>query len=675
MRALERIDYFGGPDDPRRFAARRDLRPLLHTGLALGVCAIALLVLRSQPAAAALLFEAELPASPFFVPTHFWLLYLAGPIAVLSGVTLLLAPGCLLVASSGQARGTEELLLKGFVASAALHFTATTLWKTFLGPLPANVFVSWVLIASALAWGVALRSGTERTDTTPKPVRPILGQRLVLPGLLALLPLLLLAPLFYWQDLTGDGAEMLYMAQSLETFSIPRFTEPLSAVTLGSGMLFQPIAASWLTGLFGTNPAAVRFLMVLFLPLVFAAVVLLVEYASPRRLTKGELMAVAVGLLVFAVTLGLNASYNPYATDLASPAGAAFPTILMMLATIYFWWTKQWGWFLSVVGLGFMCRPTELVLLIALGFVGAVFNRSNRAALLAVAAGILVGVGLHLVLGVLPGGTSATAPRSPLLRYEYIRLWDPRQLAMVVVGAGIVPVAALGLLRRWDLDTRALVGVWVLTLAAVYVPAQYAMHHLAFSMVLLMAVFWRTVLHCRHPFWVPVSITGAALTLVLALPQGAPLTRVYSQLGRTIYQTVGDVGGTFEERRVAVRAARNLQELFPGQEGREDSEFRGNWLALAYYATNERTAQTNYELRSPADGSEGELLTRDEFASVYVLDRAQWEDDRFGSFPTTFRSPVFAVPRTRMFHFVGGPAGDYDVYLGSVPYLWRLTSQ
>jgi len=110
-------------------AAPSSQRTVVTAGTMLVVCLLLSVSLRSVLVRVSDLYPAELPASPYFIVEHFGLLYLVLPVSVLALLLVILAPGLLLVLAYGNATSVEELVLKGFGASFAVHFVTLSLLK------------------------------------------------------------------------------------------------------------------------------------------------------------------------------------------------------------------------------------------------------------------------------------------------------------------------------------------------------------------------------------------------------------------------------------------------------------------------------------------------------------------------------------------------------------------
>jgi len=517
-------------------------RAVAALGLALAVSGVVVAGFREVIPQISALYPQALPEQPYFVPAHAGLLYLAMPLAVLAALALLLAPGIFLVLAGGRCERLGDLMLKGFGGAFLVHLLASSTVKGLSGtPLTSGTFLAIALATGALAWGV-LAIRVWRGTVLPWPLAEPTDRRR-LSWLLAIpaLTVVLLLPVIFWQDLNEDGFEALEIGRSLATHLLPRFPFQPEFMGLGNGMITMAYPVHWFLMLFGPVEAAARLPLALYLPVLFAGLVALIEWRSPRRLRPVEEAVLVLGLAVYVVTMGYSASYDSYFADIAAPTTFDTLTVLCMVGAAYFLWTGQRAWFLLFAVLGYLARPTGLLFLALLGLGVAVSTRENlRSRLVQVGAAI----GLCLVLFVayekvyVPWASAGAGVGYPtgsiLARLQYLRLDDASRLVYAIVPAGILPALSLFGFRWHDPVGRSLAVVSVVYFLFFYVQAFIALHHFVPVMILPLVVFWRLVLRRQVSWWpVGTAAVSAALALWASLPHHFAVDRTMREIGRT----------------------------------------------------------------------------------------------------------------------------------------------
>jgi len=643
----------------------------LRLAVLLATSGVVLWILRSTVDETTRLFFDTVPSSPYFVPGHFVLLYLKIPAVVFASIVLLLAPGCCLALAARPGMRFFETLVKGFAISTVAHIVTTALVKLAIGPVSPGLFLAWLYGFGVVSWGLLYRIAPAG-DTHPAWSR----SRLIVSAVLCVAATILFLPMIFWQELTGDGAEMLFAAQSMSEFILPRWPSDLAVSTLGKGMLFQPIVPNWFVLLFGPIEPAIRLPLVLFLPVLLAALVLVIEHGVPRPLRPSELWCVASFLGVFVAALVFNATYSLYGTDPASPGGMEYATVLGIFGTIYFLWSREWVWFAAFVTMGHFSRPTELLFLLAVGVAAWMFCRPRARTLIPVAVAI---ISWFVFSGILSATYLAEAlaitggAQNPLNQYSFVQFWDPQRLLMIAAGGGLLPIMSVVAFRWQDLDTRVLSVAWALTFLAFYLPAAYAVHHLAPVMVLPIAIFWRTALRGELRALVPVSLAVAAVALMLTIPAGPHIVRHQRAAARSIQNEVGDVDGSYEDRREAVLAASMMSDLFPAGVWDAATELSPEPLALVYYAQRRDPAAPTYyfvrRLDDPLPNREPDATGR---ALLYVVDREAWEKDRFGTYSLDWRSSLYSLGPATLFVPAAVERKNYHFAPAHLPLFGRL---
>lgn len=629
------------------------------------------------------LFPNQLPPNPYFVPEHGLLLYLGTGTMVAASVVMLLTPGIFLVLAAGGERRIGAFVLKSFGAAYALRVLAhAAVLGTVAERLTINRFAAIELALDVplalLAIWRASRGRVQWPLSAPEDRR-----RLAVAVLMPAVLVTLLLPLFFWQDLTSDGMEALEIGYSLTFNSWPRFPNSLGVGSVAAGMTAMAPPVHWFVQLIGPIEAAARLPFALYLPVLYAVLVELIEWNAPRRLRLGEEGVLVLALATYTVAMSFNSTYDPYSADIASP-GTAFETLtaVCIAATILYVWQQKLIWLLLFVVIGMLSRPTELVTLMALAVGVVLTGREGRAAQLryigyGVAAGIAVLL-LHDVVWVKYVAGINAHSLGQIQRWRYLTFTDATRLLYAAIPGGVLPFLSLALWRWQDRESRHLTIVSVLYFVMFYVQAFVAMHHFVPVMLLPIVVFWRTTMRAGHVWPVPLAAAVTAVSLWLSLPRRFGVDRTARQVGcRTAYLAGGDYMESWAAHRATQRARRGLEMLF----NVEESAFpeRDLWLApgpIHYYAAQCRTdpATAQYVVlpeTSPAPRGAVRVAGNEEI-SVYVRDTTAWQRDLHNPPPTDWRSPLFATRRETLHRSVGAARGNYDVDMSKVPLLWRF---
>lgn len=659
---------------------RRDLAALGG----LFVAAVSLLVaLRDAPQRAQALFAEALPAQPYFVPGDFLQLYVMLPLAVVAAVVVMLAPGVFLVMAAGGTRDLAQLVIKGTIAASLVHAGSFSLLKLFVGQPSRGAFTGLLCGAGLAAWLVlAWRQSRGRAAGLAGAAddRRRLAWLFTMPAAITVL----LLPVLVWQDLNPDGLEALTTGRSLGELILPRMPTGRLA-GLGLGMVTMAFPIHWFIACFGLVDAAARLPVVIYLPLLFAAILALAELGAGRRLSRLEEGVLALTLAVFLVTMTYSDTYHLYSADLASPANIDILATALMVITLLFLFGGETGWFLLAALLTYFTRPTALPLL---GFTFiAVFlcAREGRHGLLlrvgaAVALCLVAGLLFDRVLPLLTGAGFAQDAASLGGRIRFLRFDDVRRVLFVVIPCGILPAAALGLWKRQDSVARVVTLVAVQYFLFFYVLAFVALHHFAPAMILPLAVYWRVALAQPRRAWLTgAAYAAGALALWLSLPRSFAVDRSIRTIGRQTVWRVGNYRGSYDEYRAAFDHKNLLDTLFlPFNLNPDPARLRlGTPWAQIHYSHHPAQPDdlTNYlgQPRGERPPAGYTLVASDSAVALYVRDLERWQLERTTPPSTAFRAPVYDIPRETLFSFWGRRAGGKYIDVKAV--LFRLAGR
>lgn len=660
----------------------RSKRLVLKVGVLVGASIALLICCSGVIAAVENLYIETLPDHPYLVLQHALILYLGMPLVALAAVVVIFAPGVILVSLYGKSVGTCELLVKGFAVSFAVLFTVHSV-VTLLSPWPITPSMHAVIIYSSaiLAWAIMVVRWSKGLWKVPDTLTPVDGRRLLwLVGSVVVTAQVLL-PIIFWQDFNPDGLEAYSIGRSLTHHVLPRL--PAGNVAgLGIGIITPAFPIHWFLALFGPVDAAARLPILLSVPLLIASIFALIEWQAGRALRPVEEAVLVLGTAVFVVALAYNGTYHMYSADLAAPGTVDILAVSWLLGMIYAVVAKELRWLIVFSVLAHFARPNAILILAMLAVGVAVVpweHRAKRLLMLAVSFGlcILVTLGYEQIYTAIAGvDFEARAFQSNRLRF--IRLDDFSRVLYLIVPSGILPALSLLAVRKHDGVGRLVAIVTGLYFVFFYLPAYTALHHFVPVMVFPLIVFGRLLIR-REPqkLLLCASAVCGALALWLSLPRSFEINRTMRGIGYMTEYTLGDYSGDYAGYREAHERSGILYALFNPHWIVADParEFIGSPFLQIHYASrkpNSRASEINYLILPVSDEAPAgfEMISRDDFAAVYVKDVSRWNRHRYGSFETTFRSRVYDIPRETL-----TPIWDtrnYTIDMRTVPYLWRL---
>jgi hypothetical protein len=654
-------------------------------GLLLVVSCAIVLSGRGVVAKTTSLYAWELPAHPYLNLAHAGLLYGVMPLVVISSLIVFLLPGIFLVLALGKTARWPELLVWAFGTSLITYVFVTSGVKLLAGrPVEPIAFVAAVTAAGACAW-LILAVRVWRGSRLPWPLALRADvRRLLWTIAIPTVVLLTLLPVIFWQDMNDDGVEALEIGRSLTAHILPRFPTPTGFIGISEGMNAMAYPVHWFVALFGPVEASARLPFLLYLPVVFSLLLLLIETRSPGALGFREEALLCLALAIFVVTNSYNASYDPYFADLAAPTAFETMTTLCILATIYYLWKGAGFWFFFFALLSYLCRPTGLLILVLLGASTIMLTAEQRRTWLVrivAAAALCVFVGVtyeKVIVPAIGGRVEGYGFISALARFRYLRFDDFSRINYILFPSGIVPVMLLLAIRRQDILARTLTFVILLYFGFFYLQAFVALHHFAPLMVLPLVVFWRMYLHHEALFRrasLPIVAIAGIVAFCLSLPKSFEINRTVRPIGQRIALLVGDYDNNYMEQ---VRHLELYFDLIPPDWRVKDpeAELVSGYCSLIYYATRPKKPNTSidYVIQPLADATPPGFtrIADDQDVAIYVRDLEQWHRDRFRPLRTDYRSSLYDIPRSRLFRHWGAPAGDYSVdLLQLVPEPWR----
>lgn len=486
--------------------------------------------------------------------------------------------------------------------------------------------------------------------------------------------ILLTLPYLAWTDYNPDGIEILTLGRSLASHTVPRLWHGNFPPTdLGMFTAAYPIA--WLVALGGIGETAARLPAVGYAVCLALGVVTLAEQKARRALTVSEFAIVLLGSGAVFLTIALNTAYDPYSTDIASPASIDLLAMVFMLAAIYFVGAGSAAWVAASAVLLSLTRPTALLLFALLAVAVFIVERDWRSprlrlALLATAAALLVSVVHDFALG------AAGADGGTLARIRYLRFDDWTRLRYLLIPSGVIPVLAWLQWRRMDDWSRILAALAIGYFAFFYCMAFYSLHHFAPAMLLPLVTLWRGEAQREVPSAVPwrlAAVLGGGLAIAAALPRDFTVYRDTRLIASTLSYEVGDYSGDFAGVRQAFSGVEALDLLFDSPYVKDPQATQiVESLALMHYASllGERLGPAQYLIRpTGAPAPDGSAWRGDGgSATLYVRDLERWRQDRASPPNPAPRSRWYDVPRPALFAHLGLEAGLAQVDLLQLAY-------
>jgi len=410
----------------------------------------------------------------------------------------------------------------------------------------------------------------------------------------------------------------------------------------------------------------------LYLPVLFFVLLGLAEFGRRQLGTVGESMVLLV-LAAFVSTMAFSASYSPYGADMAAPTAFEALTMTCLAAAILALWQRQRGLLFGFVVVGYLARPTALLLvtLLAIAAVVTLAADVRRRVLRDTFLALLSCVGIFMLyeqwlIPNLTDGSAGYLSTSIIDRFNYIRFADLRRFEWVMIPGGGLPFLSLFAFRRQDPFTRMLALVVVMYFLFFLPPAFVALHHFVPVMVLPAVVYLRSFDTAGA---MRLGAVGCAIGFALTLPVQTNADREQRALGRRMVFDLGSYGGAPGPHRQAIKAREVIFELFPANWDVPDADVERIGLAhsLLHYSMQYGTPldEADYVIR-PADIEAPSGFTevgRRDGAVAYARDLGVLADDRRSAPGRGFGNPRFVVPRETLFYFIGVPGEACDLNL------------
>lgn len=613
-------------------------------------------------------------ANPYFLPGQALSLYVVTPLVTLAASFLFLSPGLILSAVFGREKHAAAWLVSALAVAILIHITATTGFQLLTGSiLKGAAYLSFVLaipVLCLLVAGLRLSQGGKN--------RLMLGtsaRDLWIGAGLFLLCLIIFAPKFYWENLTGDGADALQIARlyihDLWPFWRPE-AGPISS-SPGLTMVLFVFPESWFVRLFGEWEYSVRAPLLMYLGLLYPVLAQLIRTGREHlpELRPVDVALIAAALLLYVLANVYSGGYHVYFGDSPMPAARETLALVVFLGYVLFFIELR-PWLLIATGvMSYLVIPTGGLWLLM--WPAAVFlswrpvpwQRLFWAAGVVVIAGV-ISVMLPKVIGALglpfPGDEFGSG--NIVTRLRFISFEDWRRFAFLAVPVGILPALFLLTWRSQDRISRALTLLTLAYFFFFYLQAyRVLLHHFIPAMIPPMIVMWRSPLMQDARLANPLRGLAAVLLAVSAWASW-PEMKIHT-FERTIGQHIltegplfdvaergdGDRWPGFDQKGLDV-AHVLLGKLFEMTYGEDDPKTRyyGAPLVWWYYSQFPRPEgqAINYIVKpldqaTPEDSAPVETY---EGYGLFIRDMALYRSHSETRLPVDTGAAIYNTPRT-----------------------------
>lgn len=611
--------------------------------------------------ATAKLWQLAERTNPYFVPEHFGRLYVWTPLVVIGAFSAVLTPGLLAALASGLAKSIESWVLYGFAISL-IALTVVTGCAQSVAARPITGFGFLLITATcSIAAAVLLFRRVQRSKVFPLPSLGFssLAGLLVPPCVL----LIALAPKFYWENFNGDGVHAFESARLLLHQPLPFWPATAGEIAAFPGitsMLFA-FPGSWFIRLFGEYEIAARAPLLLYLVVLFCALVLVAKHGrAPLRTVEKALIWGALAL--YTVVVAYSATYNPYSADIALPATQDTLLMVCFAGFVHGFLDNRTRWSVIFGLLTFLSLPNGQLLLGFWLVAVALTWRPLPWRRMGVVAGLLVGcVALSAVGPVVvkalglpaPGGEYAA---SGLRQYfAELNFTDWRRFNFFLVPCGILPGLALLAWRWQDQVARSVTLVAAASLFFFYVQAATALHYYIPVMLLPLIVYWRLNRPGRLLSGSLFNL-ATAVALLAGFVVSVPRSWAVDTRGRMVgYATLFPDDRYHDMDPIAFRRSSVLKYVFPYDWNRAvpDSTYGGSPLVWNYYAhqRKEPARAANYivqdtSVRPVPSGRRAGVMGK---WAVYVVDDSVWNMHRAPQNRVPPGSALYSIPRRDLF--------------------------
>jgi hypothetical protein len=260
-------------------------------------------------------------ANPYWLPDHALALYVITPLTALATSLFFLAPGLILAAAFGREKSAALWLLSGFGGAIVVLVAATSAFQLATGVVLTGMGFFYLVLAVNI--GALAMAGFRQANGQPMRVE-LAGQGgdLLMAALVFWAALVLMAPHFYWQSFSADGADSLNVTrqyiQSLWPFWPPEAGVIQSSPSLTSVLFVFP--SSWFLRLWGPAEFSLRVPMLMGLSLLYPMLTALIRAARPSaQIGLLTHVLIAAALCLYTLSVAYSGGYHPWFGDSAMP--------------------------------------------------------------------------------------------------------------------------------------------------------------------------------------------------------------------------------------------------------------------------------------------------------------------------------------------------------------------
>ena len=611
--------------------------------------------------------------APYFMPQHALLLYVLVPLATLSTGVFLLGPGLLLTAAFGREKGAALGLLSAFAISTAFLVPATAAFQLATGIIPVGETFHMLVLAVTLA-ALAVASARWASGVAPRLVVRDDSADLVGGAILGWAVLALLAPKFYWESFTGDGAEALEWARLFIHTLWPFWPESAGLVSDAPGLTSAMMipTTSWYVRLFGEWEFVARAPMIAFLGLLYPVITALIRHGRTVALRPVDHGLLIGALFVYTLSAIYSGGYNPYFGDSPMPAGRETLAMALFMGYALAFIEGRLSLMVAIGLLAHLTIPTGgFWLLLWPAAVLLVWPKVPRARLYMAGLVLVLATMLSTVLPMViqaiglpyPGGEFDA--RAVINRLRFVAFADFNRILFLAIPCGLLPIAFLFLTPARDKLARAMAVATIVYFLFFYLQGYRVLpHHFIPVVAGPLIVFWRSP-YLQMPGNELLRLTaGASLVaaLLMAWPSEFRLHRFDREIGQSIAlsglqferDATGPHGRGFKPEAYHIAHAL-LGEAFPigwtDEEAR--SRFFGSPLVWLYYADRPKPlgAAPTYVIKPLADATaeDGDAFAKDGGYGLFVRDPVQYQRHATMRLPTNTGAPAFVTPREEIF--------------------------
>jgi hypothetical protein len=602
---------------------------------------------------------------PYFQPSYGRLLYVWTPVVVLSSFVLYLSPGAILVIALGRARNVTEWVVFAFGISLALTVVLSTTAKVVFGPpvTSQTLLLLW-LGTTAVSWLVLAYRLHQAADV----VCPVAGRtdarRMLWMLGAALAGVAFLVPKIFWENFNLDGIEAFEFGRSLTSYVLPHWEMQEGVFGFYHNFMLFSFPNHWFITMVGPVEAAVRLPFILYLVVLFAALMLLIEMGSARELSAVEEAVLWLGLALYTVVQAFNTNYEPFFADLAEMAATDTLVIALFLSACYSLLSDRQKWFWIFALMTCLAGPGGLLLFGALGVVTVIVRPANWVPRVkAVGAFILVWIAIGLTYEIfynqllLHGINNQFSAKNMLRRLYPPTLTEFVRFNALFVTCGVIPVVSFLAARRKDATGLMVVGITIIYFGVLYLQSWTALHQFTPVMILPLVFFWRTYLRASvfaQRWLLPSVCITTLLCVFFSLPQHFQINQAVREFGQATEYRIGDYNEGYE---VAARGGKSLSTLLPEDYRMQYPEqpWGTDPYSWIYYATRTKSTgnTVNYYVQSeidPPPPMTTRIKTEDGIA-IYVRDAEVWRGHRERELPRVVVSRVYEPILRRTYQF------------------------